>query len=182
MGAPLWHFPTQTGVIAAPMTYQHNGEQYIALMAGWGGSGGLFGGDAVQAAGARNVSRMMVFKLGGKAQLSAPPAAAPLPDRVPQPVVAAASDIDAGSDLYASYCMICHGVGTVGNGILPDLRYSSDAIRDAWEAIVLHGAFQNKGMASFADSLSAEQAQQIKLYIMQREYESWMSAKQTEAE
>ncbi|WP_341705923.1 PQQ-dependent dehydrogenase, methanol/ethanol family [Halopseudomonas sp.] len=181
-GAPLWHFPTQTGVIAAPMTYQHNGEQYIALMAGWGGAGGLFGGDAVQATGARNVSRMLVFKLGGKAQLSAPPAAEQLPDRVPQPVVAAASDIDAGSDLYATYCMICHGVGTVGNGILPDLRYSSDAIRGAWEAIVLQGAFQGKGMASFADSLTAEQANQIKLYIMQREYESWMAENQPVAE
>ena len=37
-------------------------------------------------------------------------------------------------------------------------------------------------MASFADSLSAEQAQQIKLYIMQREYESWADTQKEQAQ
>tara|TARA_B100000446_G_scaffold28292_1_gene23513 strand:- start:2127 stop:4211 length:2085 start_codon:yes stop_codon:yes gene_type:complete len=180
-GELLWQFPTQTGVIAAPMTYQHNGQQYVALMAGWGGAAALFGGDAAVATGTRNVSRMLVFKLDGKAQLSTP---APLQaaDRVPQPVVAAASDIEQGELNYGIYCTVCHGVGAVGGGTIPDLRYSSDAVRDAWEAIVLQGAFRGKGMASFADSLSAEQAQQIKLYIMQREYESWADTQKEQAQ
>ena len=103
-------------------------------------------------------------------------------DRVPQPVVAAATDISAGADLYATYCMVCHGAGAVGGGVIPDLRHSSDAVRDAWEAIVLQGAFSGKGMASFADSLSAEQARQIKLYVMQREYESALPTTQVETE
>ena len=180
-GQPLWQFSTQTGVIAAPMTYRHNGEQYIALMAGWGGAAALFGGDAAVAVGTRNVSRMLVFKLGGKAALSPAPLQQQL-DRVPQPVVAAATDISAGADLYATYCMVCHGAGAVGGGVIPDLRYSSDAVRDAWEAIVLQGAFSGKGMASFADSLSAEQARQIKLYVMQREYESALPTTQVETE
>ena len=180
-GQPLWQFSTQTGVIAAPMTYRHNGEQYIALMAGWGGAAALFGGDAAVAVGTRNVSRMLVFKLGGKAALSPAPLQQQV-DRVPQPVVAAATDISAGADLYATYCMVCHGAGAVGGGVIPDLRYSSDAVRDAWEAIVLQGAFSGKGMASFADSLSAEQARQIKLYVMQREYESALPTTQVETE
>lgn len=180
-GQPLWQFSTQTGVIAAPMTYRHNGEQYIALMAGWGGAAALFGGDAAVAVGTRNVSRMLVFKLGGKAALSPAPLQQQV-DRVPQPVVAAATDISAGADLYATYCMVCHGAGAVGGGVIPDLRHSSDAVRDAWEAIVLQGAFSGKGMASFADSLSAEQARQIKLYVMQREYESALPTTQVETE
>lgn len=101
---------------------------------------------------------------------------------MPQPVVAAASDIEQGELNYGIYCTVCHGVGAVGGGTIPDLRYSSDAVRDAWEAIVLQGAFRGKGMASFADSLSAEQAQQIKLYIMQREYESWADTQKEQAQ
>ncbi|MGI3130926.1 PQQ-dependent dehydrogenase, methanol/ethanol family [Halopseudomonas pachastrellae] len=174
-GTALWQFPTQTGVVAAPMTYQHKGEQYIALMAGWGGAAALFGGEAIAATGVRNVSRLLVFKLGAKQQL--PALAEPEPvAREPQPVVAASSEVAAGGELYAQYCAICHGAGTVGGGVIPDLRYSSDAVRGAWEAIVLHGAFQGKGMAAFGDSLTSEQANQIKLYVMQREYESWMAS------
>ena len=97
-------------------------------------------------------------------------------------MVAAATDISAGADLYATYCMVCHGAGAVGGGVIPDLRHSSEAVRDAWEAIVLQGAFSGKGMASFADSLSAEQARQIKLYVMQREYESALPTTQVETE
>ena len=46
----------------------------------------------------------------------------------------------------------------------------------------MQGAFSGKGMASFADSLSAEQARQIKLYVMQREYESALPTTQVETE
>ncbi|MEI9852343.1 MAG: PQQ-binding-like beta-propeller repeat protein [Sphingomonas sp.] len=36
-GKKLWNFEAQTGVIAAPITYTIGGEQYVAVMAGWGG-------------------------------------------------------------------------------------------------------------------------------------------------
>jgi len=173
-GQLLWQFDAQTGVIAAPMTYLHNGEQYVALMAGWGGSGALIGGDAAVATGVRNVSRMLVFKLGANQQLPTL-AAVPGSGRTPEPVVAAATDLTAGETLYSQYCAVCHGVGVVGGGVLPDLRHSSDAVREAWDAIVLHGAYQANGMASFGDSLSSEEAKQIRLYIMQREYDSWIN-------
>ncbi|MDB5417237.1 MAG: glucose dehydrogenase, partial [Phenylobacterium sp.] len=38
-GKQLWAYPTGNGVIAAPMTYELNGEQYVALMVGSGGGG-----------------------------------------------------------------------------------------------------------------------------------------------
>ncbi len=177
-GQPLWKFDAQTGVIAAPMTYEHKGEQYVALMAGWGGSGALIGGDAAVATGVRNVSRMLVFKLGGDKQL---PALAALAEsgRTPEPVVAAAKDLAAGEKIYSQYCAVCHGVGVVGGGVIPDLRHSTDAVREAWDAIVLHGAYQTNGMAAFSDSLNSEEAKQIRLYTMQREYDTWLqSAKQ----
>ena len=39
-GSKLWAFPAQTGIIAAPMTYAIDGEQYVAVLAGWGGGVG----------------------------------------------------------------------------------------------------------------------------------------------
>ena len=37
-GAKLWEYPTQTVPIAGPMTYEVDGEQYLAVNAGWGGA------------------------------------------------------------------------------------------------------------------------------------------------
>ncbi|MGH6786233.1 MAG: PQQ-dependent dehydrogenase, methanol/ethanol family, partial [Novosphingobium sp.] len=63
-GKKLWSYPTQSGVLAAPMTYAIDGEQYVALLVGWGGvmdvSGGKLVGEMTP-----NISRLMVFKLGG---------------------------------------------------------------------------------------------------------------------
>ena len=45
-GAELWSAETQTGVIAAPMTYAIGDKQYVAILVGSGGSWGMIGGDA----------------------------------------------------------------------------------------------------------------------------------------
>ncbi|KKN90605.1 hypothetical protein LCGC14_0227470 [marine sediment metagenome] len=174
-GEPLWTFDGQTGIIAGPMTYRHKGEQYVALMAGWGGSAALFGGDAAVATGSRNVSRMLVFKLGAENRLPTL-AEPPETERVPEPVVASKEHLENGKNLYSQYCAVCHGAGGIGGGVIADLRHSSAEVRTAWEAIVLHGAYQSKGMAGFSDSLNQEQAQQILDYIRHREYATWMEA------
>ncbi|OYY70257.1 PQQ-binding-like beta-propeller repeat protein [Sphingomonas sp. 28-63-12] len=72
-GRRLWSAPTQTGVIAAPMTYAVKGEQFVAIMVGWGGMWDIAAGVLANKSGSvRNVSRPLVFKLGAKASL--PPA------------------------------------------------------------------------------------------------------------
>jgi len=75
-GKPLWSFETQSGVLAAPMTYALDGEQYVAVMVGWGGVWDVSGGALVTNKLTPNISRLMVFKLGGKAVLSPPPPSA----------------------------------------------------------------------------------------------------------
>src|SRR5690606_26046376 len=45
-GATLWESPTQTGVLAAPVTYTVDGEQYVAIAVGTGGSWGMIGGES----------------------------------------------------------------------------------------------------------------------------------------
>ena len=39
-GAPLWSSQAQTGIMAAPISYEVGGKQYVAIMVGSGGSWG----------------------------------------------------------------------------------------------------------------------------------------------
>ena len=69
-GEKLWSHPGQTGIMAGPVSYTVKGEQYVAVLAGWGGVFPLATGEISFKSGkVRNVSRMLVFKLGGKATL-----------------------------------------------------------------------------------------------------------------
>ncbi len=64
-GAKLWSMFADTAVMAAPISYRVGNEQYIAVLAGWGGSFPLTYGTLAQLSGnERNLSRVLVFKLG----------------------------------------------------------------------------------------------------------------------
>jgi len=78
-GQQLWSSPTQTGVIAAPASFEIDGKQYVAIMVGSGGSWGMIGGDAnIKGNNLPNISRLLVYAIGGKATL---PPAPPRPER-----------------------------------------------------------------------------------------------------
>ncbi|PKO80856.1 MAG: PQQ-dependent dehydrogenase, methanol/ethanol family [Betaproteobacteria bacterium HGW-Betaproteobacteria-13] len=47
-GEEVWQFQTGSGVIAPPVTWEENGEQYIAVVSGWGGAVPLWGGDVAR--------------------------------------------------------------------------------------------------------------------------------------
>ncbi|ANQ86138.1 PQQ-dependent methanol/ethanol family dehydrogenase [Azoarcus olearius] len=47
-GKELWSFQTGSGVVAPPVTWEQDGEQYIAVVSGWGGAVPLWGGDVAQ--------------------------------------------------------------------------------------------------------------------------------------
>ncbi|MER2099674.1 MAG: PQQ-dependent dehydrogenase, methanol/ethanol family, partial [Pseudomonas qingdaonensis] len=165
-GEALWQFEAQSGIVAAPMTFELAGRQYVAIMAGWGGVATLTGGESMNLPGMKNRSRLLVFALDGKAQLP-PPAPAPAKvERVPQPVTAAPEQVQAGKQLYGQFCSVCHGMGTISGGLIPDLRQSSDATREHFQQIVLQDALKPLGMPSFDDSLKPEEVEQIKLYVM----------------
>ena len=74
-GKKLWSMFAQSPVMAAPVTYEIDGEQYIAVLSGWGGAYPFLQGKQSDKSGnERNVSRMLVFKLGAKGQSAAPAA------------------------------------------------------------------------------------------------------------
>lgn len=163
-GESLWNYDVQTGVVGGPVTYRVGGEQYIAVMAGYGGAVPL-ALPALKPAFAAPNGRVLAFKLKGSARL---PAYTP----VPLPPAILASDqwsqprVDEGRGLYSSYCSRCHGASLLSTGILPDLRRSPmSSHRESFATVVLEGALESRGMISFADTLSADQVESIRAYV-----------------
>jgi len=44
-GEVLWKFNTGSGVVASPITWEQDGEQWVTVVSGWGGAVPLWGGD-----------------------------------------------------------------------------------------------------------------------------------------
>ena len=47
-GKVLWEFQTGSGVVAPPVTWQQDGEQYVSVVSGWGGAVPLWGGEVAK--------------------------------------------------------------------------------------------------------------------------------------
>jgi len=160
-GERLWGSPAQTGVLAGPSTFELDGEQYVAVVAGFRtGPGSNYW--------APNYSRLLVYKLGGTAKLPEP-AAVPAPVLNPPPAFGTAQVVAHGEELYGRFCSTCHGTDGLSRGLFPDLRYAG-AINspDAFKAIVVDGALKANGMVSFKDALPGEDPEAIRAYIVSR--------------
>jgi len=167
-GRQLWEFPTQTGVVAPPITYEIDGEQYVSVNAGWGGAFALVFGEFVHADSVPNVSRVLTFKLGADGKL---------PDRAWKPAVvfnppeqtASAGTIARGHRVYQDTCMGCHGLNAVSGLLVPDLRGSAYLHDEAgWNAVVLKGALSNAGMPSLVSIIDADDSEAIRAYVIEQ--------------
>lgn len=169
-GKLLWSSPANTGVMAGPVTYEVDGEQYVTFMAGWGGTFPLILGPLSLEAKVQPEARVLTYKLGGKAVLPPP---AQLPQAVPQPpaVTASAEDIAAGRTLYNGFCGSCHGLNAISGGVLPDLRYLDARKHAQFKDIVLMGARAAKGMPPFAGTVSDADAERIHQYLIKRAHD-----------
>jgi len=162
-GEKLWSAPTQNGVIAPPITYTVNGEQYVAVLAGWGGAFGLAGG--IKPPQNSRYGRILAFKLNGKAQLPALPAPQAKYDP-PSRMNVSKETIAEGQKIYNSYCMGCHGMSLVSMDTVPDLRYIPESFHKAFKDIVLGGALKEQGMVGFAQVINEQQADALHAYIL----------------
>ncbi len=171
-GRKLWSFNAQSAIIAAPMTFALDGEQYVAVLTGGGGAYSLSPGIVSLKSGKlHNICRLLVFKLGGTAKL--PPR--PMINRPaldPPPLTATPAKLDQGFKLYSHYCGICHGDTGVSGGITPDLRYSPLLASDSFFDVVLGGVLQSQGMVSFAKVLDHDEADSIRSYLIKRAHET----------
>jgi len=174
-GEKLWSIDVQSPIMAAPVSYEVNGEQYIAVLSGFGSAFSLQAGKvAAQSGNIQNISRVLAFKVGGAATL---PAAPPMQQLAlnPPPATADAATVSAGERLYGRYCGVCHGENGVGGGVVPDLRASSFLGNDFFYEIVLNGAMKDAGMAPFKAVLDQKDAGAIRAYLIKRANEDKLS-------
>lgn len=165
-GEKLWTIDTHTGIIAAPVSYAVDGEQYVAVLAGWGGAQVAGGPDpAAPIAQYGNNGKIFVFKLGGAKTIEIPKI-----DQAPMakpPAETATGEVVAhGSQVFHRNCAVCHGFLTMSGGILPDLKSSAPEVMARYKEIVLGGELKDRGMASFADLLKPEDVDAIHAYVV----------------
>lgn len=167
-GKKLWSFPAQTGIVASPVTYSVDGEQYVSILAGWGGVFPLLVGEAALKSGkVSNNSRILTFKLGGRDKL---PDWKYIEPDLPEPPKGTGDkqQIAAGNALFHRFCSGCHGDKAVSAGVLPDLRYTFALQDDSWFDITMNGVLKENGMVSFKEQLSKLQLENIRQYIITR--------------
>ena len=174
-GELLWEFNTYTSMLAPPITFEIDGVQYVSILTGTGG-GDLFTGAPLPpfpnpaSLDYNNFGRLLVFKLGGTAELEAPKAR---DMEIPEQVMASLSDpeIARGEVAYHDFCAACHGMAVRSGGTIPDLRQMTPEMHAMFNNVVLEGILTPKGMASFSDVLTEEDTALLHEYIRARAHQ-----------
>ena len=173
-GKQVWRYDAGEGVLAGASTYAIDGQQYVAVMVGYGGSGPLFQHWALPDR-PRLPGRLLVFKLGGTD--TAPAFPKPPPRSIDLASVHSDGDVTQGKALFHQNCVICHSSNALGR-YLPDLQTSPEITSDAaFKTVVLDGAFASDGMVSFAKYLTPAQAESIRAYIIDESRKNQVVAK-----
>ena len=170
-GDLLWSKDIQTSMLAPPITFVIDDEQYIAILAGTGG-GNNHGGDTLgfhteHLASLKygNSGRLLAFKLNGEAKL---PRLDLLNKSIPEQPELTSSEfqINRGLELYGEYCAFCHGTAVRAGPALPDLRMMNNNSHELFKDIVYDGILKDNGMSSFSDVLSENDVESIYHYIV----------------
>ena len=71
-----------------------------------------------------------------------------------------------------AYCGNCHGPVAIQLGILPDLRRTPMLqSAESWQSVVIGGARQQNGMASYASVMSGDDAEAIRAFVIMRAHQ-----------
>ncbi|MET0518129.1 MAG: PQQ-dependent dehydrogenase, methanol/ethanol family [Burkholderiaceae bacterium] len=159
-GDKLWESPTGTGVVAAPVSYELDGKQYVSIAVGWGGVFGL----SQRVTEHNTPGTVYTFALGGKAAM--PAFVQYQLGGLVSGVKYDPAQVPAGTALYVSHCVFCHGVpGVDKGGNIPNLGYLPAATIANLQAFVFKGPATERGMPDFSGKLSAEDVDKIKAFI-----------------
>ncbi len=159
-GETLWQMPVTSGVVAAPMTWEKDGTQYVTIAVGWGGVYGLM----QRATDRVGPGRVFTFRIDGTAQMPD----FEITDRTElvSGLPYDPANVEAGLATYVSNCLFCHGVPGVNNGgAIPNLGYSAPetlANADIW---VLQGGGIHNGMPRFDAHLDETDVENLIAFI-----------------
>jgi PQQ-dependent dehydrogenase (methanol/ethanol family) len=164
-GALLWSFDAQATAQGGPIAYAIDGEQYIAIAVGNGGSSFIAAGLFAPQRRSLPVGRVVVFKLGGEGSYErVDTALAPVPE--PPDITLSPVRLDDVAARYGAYCAGCHGFGAVSGQVTPDLRRTAYIqTREAFYAVVGEGLLAERGMPRFGDQLDGDQIEELRAFI-----------------
>ena len=167
-GEKLWTYNTYISMLAPPITYEIDGEQYVAILAGTGSAENFFGhtnDTAVYKYG--NFGKLLAFKLGGNVVLKEPKIR-DLTIPVQPQLAASAQELVRGEQLYNVSCSGCHGPNARSGGVIPDLRMMAPETHKIFKKIVVDGVYAGKGMAGYGDILNEKDTEIIRQYVISR--------------
>jgi len=168
-----------TSVVAAPMSYEIDGVQYVALMAAWGGGGWSFSHPKSAFYERGNEGRIIAFKLDGGETPKPPllPKTGPIPE--PPPLTASADVVQHGATLFGASCASCHP--NQPGGLALDLRRMSAESHEAFHEIVLDGVLTNAGMPPWEGVLKPEEVDAIHAYLISISWDAYKKQQAVQA-
>jgi quinohemoprotein ethanol dehydrogenase len=159
-GTKLWDAALGVGAVAAPMTYEIEGKQYLTIAVGWGG---VFGQTA-RSTDHDSPGRVYTFVLGGEAKF--PEVARYKLGPLLAGVKYDPKLVNEGAGVYVSNCLFCHGVpGVDKGGNIPNLGYSDPNVIAQLEKTVLTNRLEEMGMPDFAGKLTQDDIEKLKAFI-----------------
>ena len=164
-GEKLWQYKSDSAVLAGPMTFELDGEQYVAVAQGSGGTVMITVGDELQR-NKTNQNKLLVFKKGQFNQTN--PVANEKLTTIRALGHAANTDpnlIKLGESIYHNNCASCHGINALSNYVVPNLRYMSEQTHSDFASIVIGGARTHKGMIGFYETLGVDDVDAIHAYL-----------------
>ena len=164
-GELVWEREVHTGIIAAPVSYEIDGEQYIAVVAGWGGAFGTAAGVPRHKGNVLQEGRVLAFKLKGKAEMPAPAITYVNMVQPPEEITTTPERLFNGQQKYQLYCGTCHGSNVTSGSQIPDLKYLNEAGYARFESVVPQGVLEGLGMPKFDHVLSDDDVADVKAFV-----------------
>lgn len=167
-GERLWQYHSDSAVLAGPMSYELDGEQYIAVAQGSGGAVMMAIGESLKR-NQVNQNRLLVFKKGefnqtrklnepAEVEYASILALGHEADTDPE-------TIKKGAEIYERNCAVCHGISAKSNGVVPDLRYMSEQTHRDFIGIAFGGAKKHQGMVGFYETHTMQDIEAIHAYL-----------------
>ena len=164
-GEKLWQYKSDSAVLAGPMTFELDGEQYVAVAQGSGGTVMITVGDELQR-NKSNQNKLLVFKKGQFNQTNQVASEELTTIRALGHSANTDPDlIKLGESIYHNNCGSCHGINALSNYVVPNLRYMSEQTHNDFASIVIGGTRTHKGMIGFYETLGVDEVDAIHAYL-----------------
>jgi quinohemoprotein ethanol dehydrogenase len=164
-GKVLKSIDTGSAIMAGPISYEIEGTQYVAVLAGYGGAFAPLYVPNSAPLRYENRERLLIFKLDG-GEVPKPPLLTPTAVEASSTPNAPrdAALVARGQVLYFSNCARCHSVGPSA-GVFPALSPLTREADENFDSVVFDGALTYAGMSAFSDIMTKSDVAAIHAYL-----------------